>query len=419
MKCGLLPLSQTSIRFVGHVGYHDYEGPAVELDERERLVRDLGPHEALIMRNHGLLTCGATVQQAFNTMYQLELSCRSQVDAMAARTELTMPGENVLAHTAHMYQPGTRRPYGILEWPAMLRRPRCGAEEHRLPAVLALRKTTRGGQCRNFCHDCLPPPARLGARAKRLCRRLPEPPVRLIVPFPPGGSNDVVGRLVAQQLSNQLGQQVFVDNRGGAGGVIGTEACATSAPDGYTLCIISIAHAVNPALHKLNYDPIKSFTPISIFATGPNVLAINPTLPVNSVKELVALAKQKPGELNYASAGVGSFQHLGGELFKLTAGVNIVHVPYKGGGPAMQDVISGHVKIMFSSLIQTTPFIKSGQLRRWARAALNAPRFCPMCRRSPKQACPAMSPTIGGDSPRLPDFRHHCSKGCTRQARPR
>ena len=122
MKCGLLPLSQTSIRFVGHIGYHDYEGPAVELDERERLVRDLGSHEALIMRNHGLLTCGATVQQAFNTMYQLELSCRSQVDAMAARTELTMPGENVLAHTAHMYQPGTRRPYGVLEWPAMLRR---------------------------------------------------------------------------------------------------------------------------------------------------------------------------------------------------------------------------------------------------------------------------------------------------------
>jgi tripartite-type tricarboxylate transporter receptor subunit TctC len=199
--------------------------------------------------------------------------------------------------------------------------------------------------------------------AGALAQDYPSRPVRLIVPFPPGGSNDVVGRLVAMQLSTQLGQQVFVDNRGGAGGVIGTEACATAAPDGYTLCIISIAHAVNPALHKLNYDPIKSFTPISIFATGPNVLAINPTLPVNSVKELVALAKQKPGELNYASAGVGSFQHLGGELFKITAGVDIVHVPYKGGGPAMQEVISGHVKIMFSSLIQTTPFIKSGQLK--------------------------------------------------------
>ena len=121
MQCGLLPLSQTSMRFVGHIGYHDYEGPAVDLDERERIVGDLGPHDALVMRNHGLLTCGATIQQAFNTMYQLELSCRSQVDAMAARTELVMPGENVLAHTAHLYQPGTRRPYGVLEWPAMLR----------------------------------------------------------------------------------------------------------------------------------------------------------------------------------------------------------------------------------------------------------------------------------------------------------
>jgi ribulose-5-phosphate 4-epimerase/fuculose-1-phosphate aldolase len=121
MQCGLLPLSQTSIRFVGHIGYHDYEGPAVDLDERERIVSDLGQHDALIMRNHGLLTCGPNVQQAFNTMYQLEQSCRSQVDAMAARTELTMPGENVLAHTAHLYQPGTRRPYGVLEWPAMLR----------------------------------------------------------------------------------------------------------------------------------------------------------------------------------------------------------------------------------------------------------------------------------------------------------
>ena len=119
---GLLCNHQQSAMFYDRVAYHDYEGPALELDERERLVRDLGPHDALIMRNHGLLTCGATVQQAFNTMYQLELSCRSQVDAMAARTELTMPGENVLAHTADLYQPGTRRPYGILEWPAMLRR---------------------------------------------------------------------------------------------------------------------------------------------------------------------------------------------------------------------------------------------------------------------------------------------------------
>ena len=121
MKCGLLPMSQTSMRFVGHIGYHDYEGPAVDLAERERLVRDLGPHDALVLRNHGLLTCGETIQQAFNTMYNLELSCRSQVDAMAARTELTLPPEEVLAHTATMYQPGTRRPCGVLEWHPMRR----------------------------------------------------------------------------------------------------------------------------------------------------------------------------------------------------------------------------------------------------------------------------------------------------------
>ena len=191
----------------------------------------------------------------------------------------------------------------------------------------------------------------------------PNRPVRLIVPFPAGGSNDVVGRMVANQLGARLGQQVWVDNRGAAGGIIGTEAAANSPPDGYTLLIVSIAHAVNPWLYKLNYDPIKAFTPISILATGPNVLAVNPQLPVNSVQELIALAKQKPGELEYASAGIGSFQHLGGELFKLTAGVNILHVPYKGGGPAMFDVISGHVKIMFSSLIQTTPNIQSGKLK--------------------------------------------------------
>lgn len=127
MKCGLLPMSQTSMRFVGHIGAHDYEGPAVDLAERERLVRDLGPHNAMILRNHGLLTCGPSVAQAFNTMYNLELACRSQVDAMAAGTELTLPSQEVLEHTAKMYQPGTRRPYGELEWHAMLRQ--LGAED--------------------------------------------------------------------------------------------------------------------------------------------------------------------------------------------------------------------------------------------------------------------------------------------------
>ncbi len=191
----------------------------------------------------------------------------------------------------------------------------------------------------------------------------PSRQIRLIIPFPPGGSNDVVGRLVARHLSDQLGQQVYVDNRGGAGGTIGTDIAAKAAPDGYTLLVVSLAHAVNPWLYKLPYDHDKAFVPVASFGSGTNVLAVNPELPVHSVAELIALAKAKPGQLNYASAGVGSFQHLGGELFKLLAGVDIVHVPFRGGGPAMIDVIGGHTKIMFSSLIQTTPHLKSGQLR--------------------------------------------------------
>jgi tripartite-type tricarboxylate transporter receptor subunit TctC len=191
----------------------------------------------------------------------------------------------------------------------------------------------------------------------------PTKPVRLIIPFPPGGSNDVVGRMIATKLGERLGKQVVVDNRPGAGGTIGTEIASNAPADGYTLSIISIAHAVNPWLYTLKYDPIKSFTPVGILASGPNVLAINPTFPVNSVKELIALAKQKPGEIQYASAGIGSFQHLGGELFKLEAGVDMLHVPFKGGGPAMIDVIGGHTKLLFSSLVQTTPHLKSGKLK--------------------------------------------------------
>ena len=145
----------------------------------------------------------------------------------------------------------------------------------------------------------------------------PNRPVRLIIPFPPGGSNDVVGRMIGTQLSEQLGKQVIVDNRAGAGGVVGTEIATKAPPDGYTLGVISLAHAVNPWLYKLPYDPIKAFTPIGIMGTGPNVLAVHPSLPVKTTKDLIALAKSKPGELQYASAGIGSFQHLGSELFKL------------------------------------------------------------------------------------------------------
>jgi tripartite-type tricarboxylate transporter receptor subunit TctC len=191
----------------------------------------------------------------------------------------------------------------------------------------------------------------------------PIKPVRLVIPFPPGGSNDIVGRLVATQLGEKLGKQVIVENRGGAGGVVATEMVSKAEADGYTLLMISLAHAVNPWLYKLSYDPIKSFAPVGMLGSGPNIVTVHPDLPVKSIKDLVALAKQKPGELQYASAGVGSFQHLGGELFKLMSGADLMHVPFKGGGPAMIDVMGGHTKVLFSSLVQTTPHIRSGKLR--------------------------------------------------------
>jgi tripartite-type tricarboxylate transporter receptor subunit TctC len=191
----------------------------------------------------------------------------------------------------------------------------------------------------------------------------PSRPIRLIIPFPPGGSNDVVGRIVAQQLGQKLGQTVFVDNRSGAGGGVGSDVAAKAAPDGYTLLIISIAHAVDPFIYKEPFDPIKDFVPVAILATGTNVLTVNPTVPVHSVKELIELAKAKPGVLNYASAGIGSFQNLSGELFKVMAGVDIVHVPYKGGGPSMLAVIAGEAQVMFSSIVQTVSNIEGGRLR--------------------------------------------------------
>jgi tripartite-type tricarboxylate transporter receptor subunit TctC len=212
--------------------------------------------------------------------------------------------------------------------------------------------------------------ALLSSAAPVAAQEYPARPVRVIIPFPPGGSNDVVGRLISTHLGERLGKQIIIDNRSGAGGVIGTEAVAKSPPDGYTLLMISLAHAVNPWLYKLTYDPIKDFAPIGLLAKGPNVLVVHPSLPVKSVKDLLALAKQKPGDLQYASAGIGSFQHLGGELFKLTAGVDLLHVPFKGGGPAMVDVVGGHTKVMFSSMVQTVPQIKSGKLRALATGGL-------------------------------------------------
>ncbi len=193
----------------------------------------------------------------------------------------------------------------------------------------------------------------------------PTKPVRVIVPFPPGGSNDIVGRLVANDLSPLLGQQVVIDNRGGAGGIIGSEIAANAQPDGHTLLIASVAFAYNPSIYKsqVRFNPEKSFTPIALIGTGPSALTVNPKMAAKTTKDLIDMAKAKPGSLNYATAGIGSFQHLSTELLKLQAKINIVHIPFKGGGPAMSDVIAGNTQITMGSLLQLVPHIQSNRLR--------------------------------------------------------
>ena len=191
----------------------------------------------------------------------------------------------------------------------------------------------------------------------------PSKPVRLIIPFPPGGSNDIVGRLIATKLTERLGKQVVVDNRGGAGGVLGSEMAAKADPDGYTLLIASAAYGFNPALYKLPFDPIKSFTAVAKLASGPNSLTVHPSVPANTVKELIALLKAKPGQMICGCAGVGSFQHMGTELFKSMTKTEFKIVQFKGGGPAMIDQLGGHSQFSFGSLIQTIPHIQSGKFR--------------------------------------------------------
>jgi tripartite-type tricarboxylate transporter receptor subunit TctC len=191
----------------------------------------------------------------------------------------------------------------------------------------------------------------------------PNRPIRMIIPFPPGGSNDIVGRAIATQMGEKLGKQVIVDNRTGAAAIVGTEIASKAPADGYTILVISLAHAYNPWLYKLPYDPIKAFTPIGIMAAGTNALTVHPSLPVHSVNDLIVMAKAKPGELTYASSGVGTFQHLTAELFKLETKIDLLHVPFRGGGPALTDVLGGHNKIMFSSVVNVVPHVKSGRLR--------------------------------------------------------
>ena len=198
-----------------------------------------------------------------------------------------------------------------------------------------------------------------------LAQAWPAKPVRLMVPFPPGGSTDIVARIVAQKLGERLGQSLVIENRGGGGGTIGTAIVAKAAPDGYTLGVASTStHVVAPSVYaKLDYDPVKDFAPISLMAVSPYLLVVNPSLPVNSLKDLVALAKKQPGKLNYASAGIGSTTHLAMEMLKFASGTFMLHIPYNGNGPAGTALIGGQVEILFGSLPALLPHAKSGRAR--------------------------------------------------------
>lgn len=204
----------------------------------------------------------------------------------------------------------------------------------------------------------------LSAVAQAQNKPYPDRPLRLIVPFPPGGGNDILARAVGQRLAEAIGQQVIVDNRGGAGGMVGGQIAATADPNGYTLFLGSLGSlAHNPALRPNNpYDPPRDFAAVSLLATSPFILVVHPSAPA-SVKELLAAARAKPGALNYGSAGTGSSLHLTGELFKYTTGVNITHVAYKGTAPAITELIAGQVQIMFSTMPPPLPHVKTGKLR--------------------------------------------------------
>ena len=191
----------------------------------------------------------------------------------------------------------------------------------------------------------------------------PEKPVRMVVPFAPDGGTDILARIIAPRLSQEFGQQFIVDNRGGAGGTIGTEIVVRADPDGYTISLVASSYATAPVLYKLPYDPVKGIAPISLTDTGPFILAVNPSVKAANMKELIALARAKPGSLNYGSSGTGGTMHLAGELFGQMTGTDSVHVPYKGTGPAIIDLIGGQIQFIFANGPSVLPQIKAGKLR--------------------------------------------------------
>src|SRR5437762_1909500 len=196
-----------------------------------------------------------------------------------------------------------------------------------------------------------------------LAQKYPTKPVQIIVPFAPGGGSDFIARFTAQRLSDALGSQVIVENRPGAGGLLGIEQGVKAEPDGYTLTLIASSYTVNAALYPLKYDPIADITPIVQISQGPMIVVAYPKFPAKNVQELIAIAKQKPGTINFASAGQGSITHMVAELFQSMAGIKMNHVPYKGTGPALTDTISGQTDIFFSSTATALPHVKSGRLR--------------------------------------------------------
>mgnify|MGYP001587760299 CR=1 FL=1 len=198
----------------------------------------------------------------------------------------------------------------------------------------------------------------------------PTRPIRLISPFPPGGFNDILSRLIGQKLTESWGQQVVVDNRPGANMIIGTSLAAKTAPDGYTMVMAAIPHAINPSLYKLPYDSVRDFTPISMICFVPNVLVVHPSTPATSVKELLAYAKANPGKLTFASVGSGSSSHMAGELLKVSAGIDMVHVPYKGAAPALTDLIAGRVEVYIGATTSVLPHVRAGRLRALGVASL-------------------------------------------------
>src|SRR5438874_11026853 len=198
----------------------------------------------------------------------------------------------------------------------------------------------------------------------------PSKPLRFILPFPPGGPTDILGRLIGERLASSLGQPVVVENRGGAGGNVGAEAAARSAPDGYTLVLVAPSLAISKSLYsKLNYDAVKDFAPVSLVATVPNVMVTHPSVPANTLAEFIRLAKTKPGEMNFGSGGSGTSNHLAGELFNIVAGVKLVHVPYKGVNLAMNDVLAGQIHLVVIGVPAAAPHIKAGKLKALALVA--------------------------------------------------